>query len=136
MSPEELIERFSFFDDWQERYRYLIDLGMKLSLMEDSDKVEDNLVRGCMSRVWMVHQVDGAQIRFLADSDSHIVKGLIAILLGLYSERTPSQILALDIERVFKSIGLDQHLSPNRRNGFYSMVGRIRTVAEEGLRSQ
>ena len=130
MDAEELIERFSFFDDWQERYRYIIDLGMKLPALEEAHKTEDNKVRGCMSQVWMIHEVQDEALLFRADSDSHIVKGLISVLLSLYSGRSAQEVLAIDIEHVFKSIGLDQHLSPNRRNGFYSMVGRIRGVAE------
>ena len=130
MKPEELIERFSFFDDWQERYRYIIDLGMKLPALDDAHKTEDNKVRGCMSQVWMVHEVQAESLHFQADSDSHIVKGLISLLLSLYSGRSSAEVLEIDIEHVFQSIGLDQHLSPNRRNGFYSMVGRIRGVAE------
>lgn len=129
MEIEELIERFSFFDDWQERYRYIIDLGMKLPPMDDVHKIEDNKVRGCMSQVWMTHRLEGPALHFLADSDSHIVKGLISVLLTLYSGRTSDEVLAVDIERVFQEIGLNQHLSPNRRNGFYSMVERIRSVA-------
>lgn len=129
MNGEELIDRFSFFDDWQERYRYIIDLGMKLPALGEMHKTEENKVRGCMSQVWMTHDIDGEVVQFYADSDSHIVKGLISILLSLYSGLGAEEILALDIEYVFQSIGLDQHLSPNRRNGFYSMVERIRTVA-------
>ena len=129
MEIEELIERFSFFDDWQERYRYIIDLGMKLPPMDDVHNIEDNKVRGCMSQVWMTHRLEGHALHFLADSDSHIVKGLISVLLTLYSGRTSEEVLAVDIERVFQEIGLNQHLSPNRRNGFYSMVERIRSVA-------
>ena len=129
MEIEELIERFSFFDDWQERYRYIIDLGMKLPPLEDVHKTEDNKVRGCMSQVWMTHREEEAALHFFADSDSHIVKGLISVLLTLYSGKSSEDVLALDIERVFQEIGLNQHLSPNRRNGFYSMVERIRTVA-------
>ena len=131
MSPDEMIERFSFFDDWQERYRYIIDLGMKLPPLDAVHKTEDNKVRGCMSQVWMTHNRQGDALHFSADSDSHIVKGLISLLLALYSGRTSAEVLEVDIEHVFGSIGLDQHLSPNRRNGFYSMVGRIRAVAEE-----
>jgi len=129
MDAEELIERFSFFDDWQERYRYIIDLGMKLPALDEAHKTEDNKVRGCMSQVWMIHEVEGTTLHFYADSDSHIVKGLISVLLSLYSGLSSADVLALDIEHVFESIGLNQHLSPNRRNGFYSMVERIRTVA-------
>jgi cysteine desulfuration protein SufE len=132
MEPDELIERFAFFEDWQERYRYIIDLGMKLVPLAEEHKCEANKVTGCMSQVWLVHSMEEGRVFYKGDSDSHIVKGLISILLFLYSGKTPSQIIALNIEEVFRSIGLDQHLSPNRRNGFYSMVGRIRAVAEAG----
>jgi cysteine desulfuration protein SufE len=133
MDAEELIEVFDLFDDWQDRYRHLIEMGRKLPPMEDRHKNEITKVRGCVSQVWMIAEIDQAttpRITFIADSDAHIVKGLIAILLELYSGRTAVEVLAVDIDGIFKEIGLDQHLSPNRRNGFFSMVGRIRTVAE------
>jgi cysteine desulfuration protein SufE len=129
MDANELVARFAFFDDWQERYRYIIDLGMKLPNLDEKHKTEDNKVRGCMSQVWMVHEVEDTTLHFYADSDSHIVKGLISVLLSLYSGHSAGDVLALDIENVFESIGLNQHLSPNRRNGFYAMVERIRSVA-------
>ena len=135
MQVEELVERFSFFDDWEERYAYLIDLGRKLSPMDEADKNAANLVQGCLSRVWLVEQVqqtdDGTQLNFHADSDSVIVKGLIAVVLMVYSGRTPEEVISTDLAGVFGQLGLDGHLTANRRNGFYSMIGRIRTRAAE-----
>jgi len=133
VDPEELIEVFSLFDDWQDRYRHLIEMGRELEPMDAVHKNEITKVRGCVSQVWMFAEADESTppiIQFVGDSDAHIVKGLIAVLLELYSGRTAEEILSMDIEAIFGEIGLDQHLSPNRRNGFFSMVQRIRTIAE------
>lgn len=124
-STEELVEDFALFDDWEDRYRYLIDLGRKLEPMDEALKTEATLVRGCTSRVWMVGEVRDGKLFIIADSDAHIVRGLIALLLRVYNGKTPEEIAATDIETAFKAIGLDQHLSPNRRNGFFAMVERI-----------
>ncbi len=132
----ELIENFSFFDDWEDRYRYLIDLGKTLPGMPDSEKTEKNLVRGCTSQVWMVSGWDGdpankdGAYRFDADSDAHIVRGLIAILIRIYNGRTAAEIKQVNIRDLFEKLGLEQNLSPNRRNGFFSIVERIRKEAE------
>jgi cysteine desulfuration protein SufE len=133
MDAEELIEVFSLFDDWQDRYRHLIEMGRDLEPMDPVHKNEITKVRGCVSQVWMFAETDDSvppRIRFIADSDAHIVKGLIAVLVDLYSGHSAEEILATDINGIFSEIGLDQHLSPNRRNGFFSMVQRIRTIAE------
>lgn len=127
---QELTENFALFDDWEERYKYLIDLGKNLQPMPESLKTEATLVKGCTSRVWMICETDSDGIyHFLADSDAHIVKGLIAVLLSAYQGKTASAIQSVDIEGTFKEIGLDQHLSPNRRNGFFAMVERIRALS-------
>ena len=126
---DELKENFALFDDWEERYRYLIDLGRQLPKMEDAQKNDDTIVRGCTSRVWMVADTTNEKIHFVADSDAHIVRGLIALLMAAYQDRTPQEIGKIDIEAAFKEIGLDQHLSPSRRNGFYSMVEQIKSYA-------
>ena len=127
MSFAELAENFALFDDWEDRYRYLIDLGRKLPAFPDAFKTEANKVRGCMSQVWMVPgHGDGGRFAFAADSDAHIVKGLIAVLGILFSNKTPAEIAATDTEAAFKQLGLDQHLSPTRRNGFVAMVDRIK----------
>jgi cysteine desulfuration protein SufE len=127
---DDLKENFALFDDWEERYKYLIDLGKMLSPMEESLKTEGTLVKGCTSRVWMICKTgaDGA-FHFTADSDAHIVRGLIAVLLSAYEGKTAEQIRAIDIEAAFKEIGLDQHLSPNRRNGFFAMVERVKALS-------
>lgn len=124
---EELKENFALFDDWEERYRYLIDLGRQLPKMEEAQKTDENIVRGCTSRVWMVADYSGGKIHFIADSDAHIVRGLIALLIATYQDKSPQEIACIDIEAAFKEIGLDQHLSPSRRNGFFSMVEKIKS---------
>jgi len=134
-AAEELIEDFSFLDDWEDRFRYVIDLGKALEPMDDSLKTEESKVRGCTSQVWIVpdETTDGQGrkvLSFLADSDAHIVRGLIAILLRLYSGRTPQEILSLDIKGTIDRLGFAQHLSPNRANGLFSMVERIRGMAQ------
>jgi cysteine desulfuration protein SufE len=133
MSFAELAENFALFDDWEDRYRYLIDLGRKLPPFPDALKTEANKVRGCMSQVWMVpgHPPgDSARFAFAADSDAHIVKGLIAVLGTLFSGKTPAEIGAIDTEAAFRILGLDQHLSPSRRNGLVSMVEKIKGYAQ------
>jgi len=134
MSFAELVENFALFDDWEDRYRYLIDLGRKLPVFPDPLKTEANKVRGCMSQVWMVpgHPAeDASRFAFAADSDAHIVKGLIAVLGTLFSGKTPAEIGAIDPEDAFRAIGLDQHLSPSRRNGLVSMVEKIKSYARK-----
>ena len=135
MAVEELIETFELFDDWEDRYRYVIDLGKKLPAMPAEEMIEENKVRGCMSQVWLVSELDRETspevVRFRADSDAFIVKGLIAILMELYQGQTPARILELDALDVMARIGLDQHLSPNRRNGLVSMIQRIKSIAAE-----
>lgn len=126
----QLVEDFSLFDDWEDRYRYLIDLGRKLPAMSEDLKTDENIVRGCTSRVWMQAHVQDGVFHFIADSDAHIVRGLIALLMRVYEAQPVEKIKQLDIDAAFKEIGLDQHLSPNRRNGFFSMVERIQSLAQ------
>lgn len=127
---QELVDNFALFDDWEERYRYLIDLGGQLSPMEEALKTEAARVQGCMSQVWMVAGWDtGGRLTLLADSDAQIVRGLIAVLVALFAGKTREEIAATDIEAVFSKLGLHQHLSPNRRNGFYAMVERVKAFA-------
>ena len=130
MDAAELVDNFQFFDDWQERYAYLIDLGKDLPALPEEQRTELSRVRGCMSQVWLVIEPgEGDRWVVLADSDSAIVRGLIAVLQVVYSDKTTAQMTAVDLDDFFSGIGLDQHLSPNRRNGFYAMVERIRTFA-------
>ena len=126
---EELVENFALFEDWEERYRYLIDLGRTLPAMEEGLKTDENLVQGCTSRVWMVHTIEDGKFNFTADSDAHIVRGLIAILDRAYHGQDVSDIGKIDIEGAFQKIGLDQNLSPNRRSGFFAMVEKIKSLS-------
>ena len=136
-SIDELVDDFELFEDWEERYRYIVDLGKNLPPMPDAEKTEETKVRGCMSQVWMTAQSDASQspptLTFRADSDAFIVKGLIAILLELYSGRQPKDILDLDATEALSKLGLSSHLSPNRRNGFVAMVDRIKAEAADHL---
>ena len=135
MTIERIIENFEFLDDWEERYRYVIDLGRKLEGLDAADKTEDNRVQGCVSNVWMTweanHSTTPLTLRFKADSDAHIVRGLVAILLLAYSEKSAQEILAIDIKDLFEQLDLQSHLSPSRSNGFFAMVERIKAVAFE-----
>ncbi len=132
MDIDELADTFELLGEWEERYRYLIELGRDLPPMPEEEHDEAHKVRGCMSQVWLAHsRREGPPVRleFRGDSDAHIVKGLIALLLGLTSGKTPQEILDLDIASTFQRLGLEQHISMNRRNGFYSMVERIKQMA-------
>jgi cysteine desulfuration protein SufE len=127
----ELADEFDLRGDWEERYRYVIEMGRDLAPLTDAERSEANKVRGCASQVWLVTepQSDGT-VRFRGDSDAHIVRGLIAVLLRLLSGRRPADILAYDIKGAFDRIGLSGHLSAQRSNGLASMVARIRRDAE------
>jgi cysteine desulfuration protein SufE len=127
----ELTDEFELLGDWEERYRYVIDLGRELAPLSDAERSDANKVRGCASQVWLVTepQADGT-LGFRGDSDAHIVRGLIAILLRLYSGRAPGEILAFDAKAAFEQLGLTGALSSQRSNGLASMVQRIRRDAE------
>lgn len=128
---EELVEEFDFLDDWEERYRYLIDMGKALAPLSDEERNELTRVKGCVSRVWLVSEnTDEGRLRFRADSDAHIVRGLAALLMRVYSGRTPEEILSVDAREVLARIGLAEHLTPQRSNGLASMIGRIRAAAD------
>lgn len=129
---EDLAAEFDFLGDWEERYRYVIELGRELAPLSDAERNDGNKVRGCASQVWLVTepQADGA-LRFRGDSDAHIVRGLIAILLRLYSGRSPAEILAFDAKAAFDKLGLAGALSAQRSNGLASMVARIRRDADQ-----
>ena len=132
MNLEELADTFEMLGDWEERYRYLIELGRKLEPMPEADKTEANKARGCMSQVWLTPEKRPGppeKLHFRGDSDAHIVKGLVAVLLMLYSDRTPREILDTDLHEAFTRLGLESNLTMNRRNGFYSMIERIRAIA-------
>ena len=130
MDIDTLLADLSLFDNWQDRYQYLIDMGRGLAAMDPALKTEENKVRGCQSQVWLVVEVDAQdRLRLLADSDSAIVKGLVGIILALYDGRARAELAEVDVDGVFEQLGLQQHLSINRRNGFYAMVERIKALA-------
>ena len=131
-----LAEDFEFLDDWEDRYRYVIELGKSLPPLADSERTDANKVRGCASQVWLVSEAEpGAErvLRFRGDSDAHIVRGLIALLLALYSGRPAREIAAGDAEAAFAKLGLREHLSSQRSNGLTAMLARIRSDAENAL---
>jgi cysteine desulfuration protein SufE len=134
MNVDQLVENFAMLGPWEERYRYLIELGRKLPPMPADEKSEASKVRGCMSQVWLTARRRPGPpptLEFHGDSDAHIVKGLIALLFKLYDGRTPQDIAALDVKAVFERLGLENHITMNRRNGFYAMVERINLLASQ-----
>jgi cysteine desulfuration protein SufE len=128
---EDLAAEFELLGDWEERYRYIIELGRELAPLSDPERNDANKVRGCASQVWLITepQADGT-LRFRGDSDAHIVRGLIGVLLRLYSDRRPGDILAFDAKAAFEKLGIVGALSAQRSNGLASMVTRIRRDAE------
>ena len=131
-SLDEVFESFEFLDDWEDRYRYIIDLGRQLPAFEESLKTPAHKVEGCVSQVWLIAYPDGedaGRLHFRGDSDAHIVRGLIAILLTAFSGKPAQDIVAADGRALFDKLGLGGHLSPSRSNGLFSMVQRIRTLA-------
>jgi cysteine desulfuration protein SufE len=133
---ETIRQDFAFLDEWEERYRYIIDLGAALPPYPDALRDDAHKVPGCVSQVWLdVEAGEGSDpaLRFLGDSDAHIVRGLVAIVLALYAGKRASAVLATDAEAVLRELGLDEHLTPQRANGLRSMVRRIRQSAEAAL---
>ena len=124
----EIIEEFSLFEDWMQRYEYMIELGKSLPLIAPEFKTDDNIIKGCQSKVWVHAELQGEQLAFTADSDAIITKGIIAILIRAFSNQHPSEILASDTAFIDK-IGLKEHLSPTRANGLVSMIKQIKMYA-------
>ena len=134
MAIDEILDNFALLDDWDDRYRYIIELGRTLPPLPDAARTDTNMVQGCASQVWLQTSVRpdgsaGPTLSFIGDSDAHIVRGLIAILFALYSGRSAGDILALDPVSTFDAMGLREHLTPQRSNGLASMVERIREHA-------
>ncbi len=129
ITPEDIVEALSFFDSWEDRYKYIIDLGKELPALPPENRTEENLVRGCQSQVWLTHREEGGKLYFEADSDAFIVRGLLGVVLAAYNARTPQQILAFDITAYFDSLNLLKHLSATRGNGLQAMVQRIKALA-------
>ena len=134
---EEISENLSFLDDWEDRYRYLIELGQTLSPLTENERSSENKVHGCVSQVWLsvgeVRSGDGITLEFRGDSDAMIVKGLVAILISLFSGSTPNQICEMDAIAILDELGLREHLTSQRSNGLVAMVERIHAEAKSRL---
>lgn len=129
-AEDEVVDSFSMYDEWLDKYEYLIDLGKNLAPYPDSSKTDDRLIKGCQSRVWLDYQMKDGKLWFTADSDAIITKGIISFLVSIYSGRTPEEIASSDFSFIEK-IGLKENLSPTRANGLASMIATIKAVALE-----
>jgi cysteine desulfuration protein SufE len=145
MPIDDIIGNFELLEEWEDRYRYLIELGRNLPAFPEALRTDANKVRGCVSQVWLASALkgDGGRnggaapvLEFQGDSDAHIVRGLVAVLFALVQGRTPEEVLAADAKTLFAELGLAEHLTPQRSNGFFSMVERIRADAREAVGSR
>ena len=125
---QEVIDEFSMFDDWMQRYEYMIELGKALPLIDEKYKIDENLIKGCQSKVWVHAELDGEKLKFTADSDAIITKGIVAILIRVFSDQHPSEIIEADTKFI-DEIGLKEHLSPTRANGLVSMIKQLKMYA-------
>ena len=134
---DEIRDNFELLEEWDDRYRYVIELGRTLEPMPEAEHSSENKVQGCVSQVWLSRKMDrgsdGPVLKYLGDSDAHIVRGLIAILFAIYSDKGARDILATDAVAIFERLGLREHLTPQRSNGFRSMVERIKSDAQAAL---
>ncbi len=130
LTTTEIIEDLEFFDDWEERYKYIIDLGKELPAFDERFRLDENLVKGCQSSVWLHTEHDNDVFRFSVDSDAIIVRGLLALVLAAFDEKTAAQITEFDVDGYFAEIDLENHLSPTRGNGLRAIVGKIKALAE------
>jgi cysteine desulfuration protein SufE len=126
----EVVEEFSLFPEWMDKYEYLIEIGKSLPMIQEANKTEEKLIKGCQSRVWLDCQMVDGRLQFSADSDAIITKGIIALLIRVYNNRRPDEILASDFGFI-REIGLQENLTPTRANGLVSMIDRIRTYASQ-----
>jgi cysteine desulfuration protein SufE len=130
MNIDELVENFAFFENWEDKYQYVIDLGRKLEPLKACYKTDEWKVKGCQSQVWLVPTFSPHSIHFCGDSDAILVKGIIAIVLMIYNDKSAEEIKKVDVEKIFAKLGLEENLTPSRRNGMMSMVEKIRQYAE------
>ncbi|MFK8034341.1 MAG: SufE family protein [Hyphomicrobiales bacterium] len=137
MSIDEIIDNFSYLDDWEDRYKYVIELGKELEPMPEVLQVDANKVRGCSSQVWLSTHISNEggepRLHFLGNSDAHIVRGLVSITLSIFNDKTASEIVNIDIESIFQKIQLREHISAQRSNGLNSMLQRIKADAQAAL---
>lgn len=129
MTVDDLIDNFSLLDDWEDKYRYIIDLGGRLAPLDEQYRTDEWKVRGCQSQVWLVPELRDGKLFFSGDSDAAIVKGLIFIVFTIYSDKSAAEIKEIEVEEIFAKLGLQEHLSPSRRNGLFSMVEKIKAYA-------
>lgn len=129
-STDEILEDLSFFDDWEQRYSYIIDLGKSLPAMDKSLQTPQRLVKGCQSNVWLDVQPNGDALHFVVDSDAVIVRGLLAIVLAAFDNKSAADIGSFDVDAYFRQLDLESHLSPTRGNGLRAIVGRIKAIAK------
>lgn len=129
ITSDDIVETLSFFDSWDDRYKYIIDLGRELPPLPDTERRDENLVRGCQSQVWLVSEERDGRLYFEVDSDAFIVKGLLAIVLAAYNGKTRAEIVAFDINEYFTALDLQRNLSPTRGSGLQAMVARIQQLA-------
>ena len=134
MKLEKIKETFSFFTDWESKYRYIIDLGKELPDINDKDKIDENLIRGCQSQVWLTHSLETDQtLKLNIDSDAYIVRGLISIVSAALNNKPPAEIIDFDVESLFSELELLEHLSPTRGNGLRALVQRIKLAAGQSI---
>lgn len=129
---QEIIDEFAIYDDWMEKYEYIIDLGKDLPIIDPSKKTEDRLIEGCQSRVWLEAEIIDGKMRFSADSDAIITKGIIGLLIRVLNNETPETVAKTDLHFI-RDIGLQEHLSPTRANGLASMVKKMKIAALKGI---
>ena len=133
MDVQALKDTVEFFDDWEDQYRFVIDLGKDLPSLSESERIDENIIRGCQSQVWLVHEIKENTLHFAMDSDAHIVRGLISIVLIALNNRSANDILATDIEALFEELQLLSHLSATRGNGLRAMIQRIQQIAAAAI---
>jgi len=128
-TTDEIIDDLSFFDDWEERYKYIIDLGKELPAMDESLKTPERLVKGCQSNVWLNAQINDKRFELVVDSDAIIVRGLLSLVMAAYNHKTAQEIVAFDVDAYFSALDLESHLSPTRGNGLRAIVAKIKALA-------
>ncbi|MEO1066045.1 MAG: SufE family protein [Pseudomonadota bacterium] len=139
MTLDDILENFEFLDDWEDKYKYVIELGRDMPELDDQERVDANKVQGCVSQVWLVRTLentggaDGPVVHYRGDSDAHIVRGLVALVIATFSGHNARTILKTDIDAIFEKIGLREHLTPQRSNGLTAMINRIKTEAADAL---
>lgn len=132
-TTDEILDDLAFFDDWEDRYKYIIDLGKDLPAMDQSLRTPERLVKGCQSNVWLDVQLAEFALSFTVDSDAHIVRGLLALVMAAYNDKSAADIVTFDIDGYFQQLDLERHLSPTRGNGLKAIVARIQAIAKAAL---